>query len=126
MRPFLREAMAFGFPVQFPGFLMPTDIQEQLPDHFDVSLANRPNPGRRTTLRYDLPGLARIHLGIYDVGGRLVRTLVKPDTVYPAGRYTTEWDGRLESGDRAAGGLYFARLEVDGRIAVARKILLLP
>jgi hypothetical protein len=126
MRPFLREAMAFGFPVQFPGFLTPAAVQEQLTDHFDVSLANTPNPGRMMTIRYDLPGLARIRLAIYDVGGRLVRTFVKPDVVCLAGTYTTKWDGRSDSGDRAAGGLYFARLEVNGRTAVARKIILLP
>jgi flagellar hook assembly protein FlgD len=51
---------------------------------------------------------------VYDVTGRLVRSLV-PGVLQDAGRYSIEWDGRDESGGVAAAGLYFSRLEAGGQ-----------
>lgn len=126
MRPFLRMAMAFGFPVQFPGSLTPVEAQEELPETVEMGLVGMPSPGREIGLRYSLPGIGRVRLAVYDVSGRLVRTLVSPAAIQSAGTRTVEWDGRRDSGVRATAGLYFARLEVNGRSAATRKIVLLP
>jgi flagellar hook assembly protein FlgD len=42
---------------------------------------------------------------VYDVGGRLVRTLV--DAVQPAGVHAARWNGIVESGRKSASGVYF-------------------
>ena len=77
--------------------------------------AASPNPFMsRTALSYELPGRARVTLRVYDVSGRLVRSLV-PGVLQDAGRYLIEWDGRDESGAPAAAGLYFSRLEAGGQ-----------
>lgn len=71
---------------------------------------NHPNPfNPQTSLRYSLPQPAAVRLVIYDVRGRLVRTLVTGNQ--PAGLHTVVWDGRDDRGSDVASGVYFARLE---------------
>ena len=49
-----------------------------------------------------------VDLRVFDVGGRIVRTLAaKP---YGAGRHRVSWDGRAGDGRDLAPGLYFVRL----------------
>ncbi len=76
--------------------------------------AASPNPFQsRTELAYDLPRRGRVVLRIYDVGGRLVRSLV-PGAVQEAGHFALDWDGRDDAGAPAPAGLYFSRLEACG------------
>ncbi|MBZ0269093.1 FG-GAP-like repeat-containing protein, partial [bacterium] len=81
-----------------------------------------PNPFRRgTTIRYDLPRTADVHLRIYDVAGRLVRTLERGRGASP-GAYQVIWDGRNGSGRLVASGVYFYRLDA-GDFRDVRKIV---
>lgn len=80
-----------------------------LPGSFSL-FQNFPNPCRQTTtIEYQVPVETKVGLKIYDVTGRLVRKLVgekqKP------GSYVTRWDGKSDSGQRVAAGIYFYRLE---------------
>lgn len=78
-----------------------------------------PNPfNPRTTLRFDLPVGGRIHLEVFDVAGRLIRTLLDADL--PAGSHQAVWDGKDERGTGVASGSYFARLSADGRVETVR------
>ncbi|MBE0564426.1 MAG: hypothetical protein IH621_00585, partial [Krumholzibacteria bacterium] len=82
-----------------------------------------PNPfNPATELRFELPTEARVSLRVYDVAGRLVRTLTAGRL--PAGPHAVRWDGRDDRGRGAASGTYVARLEVDGA-PVARSMTLL-
>ncbi len=82
-----------------------------------------PNPSRgETALGFSLPRAGTVRLRIYDVAGRLVRTLV--DGQAAAGEGLVRWDGRDDHGGAAAGGLYFCRLET-GAGAVTRKFVLM-
>ena len=73
-----------------------------------------PNPfSSATVVRYDLPRAERVHLRVYDVFGRLVRTLVQGEQL-PAGRQEAVWNGRDDSGRKVAPGVYFYRLSADG------------
>jgi FG-GAP repeat/FlgD Ig-like domain len=84
---------------------------------------NVPNPFRNSTaINYDLPNEGRARLTIYDVLGRMVRTLV--DGQKPAGTNVAVWDGRDDSSRFSPSGIYFCRLEADGLI-VARRVVLL-
>jgi flagellar hook assembly protein FlgD len=60
---------------------------------------------------------------VYDVGGRVVRTLASGPR--DAGRYRAEWDGRDGTGARVAAGVYFVRL-VAGDEAMTRKVAVMP
>ncbi|MCB1184310.1 hypothetical protein KDM41_12815, partial [bacterium] len=81
-----------------------------------------PNPaGGDVTFGFALPRAGHARLRVYDVAGRLVRTLIDGDVVAGAGARV--WDGRADDGHPVAGGVYFFRLESpDG--ARTRKMIL--
>jgi hypothetical protein len=82
--------------------------------------APRPNPsGGAAEVRFSIPREAPVALRVYDVAGRLVRTLT--DGVLPAGSHAAQWDGTDEGGRRVAPGVYLYRLETPGESA-SRKI----
>ncbi len=71
---------------------------------------NTPNPfNPATTIRYALPRAGDVSLRVFDLRGRLVRTLV--DGHQPAGDHTVRWDGRTSAGGAAASGVYLYRLQ---------------
>ncbi len=81
-----------------------------------------PNPtSGSTTIGFSLPREANVRLRVYDVAGRLVRTLV--DGRVGSGEGIKIWDGRHEGGGQAAGGVYFYRLETGGQTLTRKMIL---
>jgi zinc metalloprotease ZmpB len=81
-----------------------------------------PNPfSAGTTLRFDLPASGPVDLSIYDVNGRMVRTIESGNVV--AGRHAYPWDGRDNSGHELSSGLYFVRFEAQGQ-SFSKKLLL--
>ena len=84
---------------------------------------NNPNPFNPvTTIAYGLAEDGRASLRVYDVAGRLVRTLV--DGTLPAGSYAAVWDGRNEHHEKVATGVYFCRFESEA-YTDSRKMVLL-
>lgn len=84
---------------------------------------NYPNPfSGRTTIGYELSIGGHVSLSIYDVSGRLVRTLRNEEI--PAGYHTVEWDQRDHAGRRMPVGIYFYRLSAPDFVTT-RKMLLL-
>ncbi|MFH2052546.1 MAG: FlgD immunoglobulin-like domain containing protein [bacterium] len=82
-----------------------------------------PNPfNPTTTLSFAVPSAGPVRLRIYDVAGRLIRTLV--DDVRPAGRYQEVWDGRSAEGRPVASGIYLYRLQAGG-ISMCRRMVIL-
>ena len=60
-------------------------------------------------------------LGVYDVGGRLVRALA--DGAQTAGRKSVRWDGRDDQGRALPAGMYLVRMQATG-FAQMRKLVL--
>lgn len=83
-----------------------------------------PNPmSRATEIRFALPRPTNVTLRLFDVNGRMIRTMV--DGALPAGERALSWDGRDDAGESVAAGIYFARFDADGwrdtrRIIVSR------
>ncbi len=75
---------------------------------FDI--ANVPSEGAKTSLK------------VYDVSGRLIKTLV--DRRMGPGRYEAVWNGTNNSGAPIASGVYFYRLKV-GNYTKTKKMVLL-
>jgi len=69
-------------------------------------------------LQYTLPRAAIVRLGVYDASGRLVRELASGTR--EAGTHAEAWNLRDASRRAVGAGLYFARLETDGRTLVRR------
>ncbi|MFH1844108.1 MAG: M6 family metalloprotease domain-containing protein [bacterium] len=102
--------------------LVITDVDDPLPIPRLAAklLPASPNPVNPSTLvRFHVPTDARqVSLGVYDQRGRLVRSLV--NGLSESGWLEEVWDGRDDSGERMASGLYFARLEVDGLVQIQK------
>jgi hypothetical protein len=79
------------------------------------------NPGTGSRLEFSVPSASRVSLKLYDVQGRVVRTLVDQDA--EAGAFTAQWDGRADDGARMGRGVYFARL-VAGSQTSEKKLVL--
>ena len=99
------------------------DEDRSLADAFELQ-QNTPNPFNPTTsIAFQVPeGGAQVSLQIYDVSGRLVRTLVKG--YEPSGSRTVVWDGRDDAGQPVAGGIYFSRMTADEFSSTAKMIML--
>jgi hypothetical protein len=84
---------------------------------------NAPNPfNPRTKISFVLPAAGEATLCVYDVDGRLVRTLLSGHQ--EAGERTVTWDGDDDRGGRVASGLYFCLLR-SGDHSLVRKMTLL-
>ena len=79
------------------------------------------NPGTGSRLEFTVPSASRVSLMVYDVQGRVVRTLVDQDA--EAGPFSAQWDGRADDGARMGRGVYFARL-VAGTLTSEKKLVL--
>jgi hypothetical protein len=82
-----------------------------------------PNPFvGATTVLFSVPQEGRAVVRVYDVSGRLVRTL--DDSLREPGPHEVRWNGRNGDGDAVASGVYFVRLEAAGH-SKTRKVVLL-
>jgi len=87
-------------------------------------LPSSPNPVRAysATIRYSLAEPRPVRLRIYDLQGRLVKTLAN-DAEQP-GLHEIIWDTRGSSGERVTPGIYFYSFEA-GEFVETRKMVLL-
>lgn len=102
----------------------PTDVAEQAdrPAAFALEHA-RPNPfNPSTTVSFAIPRDGDVRLTVYDVNGRLVRTLV--DDHVATGEHTVVWNGLDDAGRAAASGVYIVRLSTPTETASRRLTLL--
>jgi len=84
---------------------------------------NYPNPfNPKATIKFETARPGNVKLVIYDVAGRLVRTLV--DEHRDPNRYVVVWDGTNNAGSRVSSGVYFCRM-VAGSFDRTYKMLLL-
>ena len=75
---------------------------------------NVPNPfNPRTSIAFDLDRSGPVSLRIYDVRGQLVDVL--QDGYLRAGHYVKIWEGLDARGKDVASGIYYLRLDTDGR-----------
>ncbi len=81
-----------------------------------------PNPAiTELTIGWQIPRAMRVCLSIYDISGRLARTLVNGQT--RAGRYLTDWNGKDNQGKQAAAGIYFVRLDSEDATVTEKVVL---
>jgi hypothetical protein len=103
----------------------PVDVPqtEHMPTAFALSSA-WPNPAS-SDMSFELAvpqGQGPATVSVYDLAGRRVRTLVEGEVT--PGRHRLTWDGRDASGNRAAPGVYLAKLEAP-HVKATKKLTLL-
>lgn len=84
---------------------------------------NYPNPFRaHTNIKYSLPTESKVSLSIFDISGRLIRTLVNQKQ--SAGIYSIFWDGKDKQRKSVSSGVYFYHLKTDNHQTTNRAIMI--
>lgn len=130
----------FGFPLYFMKFseakLVAEDVMSDFGEPVGVTgegakfkggiarlFQNRPNPFLKgTTIHYQIPSKTLVSLKIYDLSGRLVRTLV--NSIEGRGVKSVLWHGRNLEGMAVPSGTYFYKLSA-GDFTFTRKMVYL-
>ena len=73
---------------------------------------NYPNPfNPQTSIRFQLPANDVVSLQVFDVSGRVVRTLVNGELT--SGQHVARWDGRDDAGQMLSSGVYFYQMQTS-------------
>ena len=105
------EQVRIDFMGQVLQFFFPTtsidgDDNQLIPREYALA-PNFPNPfNPQTTISYQLPHPSRVELSIYNTLGQKVRNLIAEQQA--SGVYEIIWDGRNDSGEQLASGIYIA------------------
>ncbi|NPV14376.1 T9SS type A sorting domain-containing protein [candidate division WOR-3 bacterium] len=84
------------------------------PDSFRL-LRVFPNPCRnRTTIFYSLAQPSFVSLGLFDISGRKVKTLLEKEQA--TGWYALTWDGTDDRGNNVRSGVYFLHLKTASNL----------
>ncbi len=114
---YIDDILIEGFHTEFSGIET---------DDFKCVLLLRdadPNPfDGTTTLRYQLPANTAVLLQVFDLSGRLVRTLASRQQ--QPGLYSVSWDGRDAAHRRVPSGIYLTRLQAGAQSVTARAVLI--
>ncbi len=93
-----------------------------LPGSFSLA-QNYPNPfNPTTTISFSLPAKGQARIEIYNVLGKLVA--VPFDGVAEAGDHQVVWNGKNDTGEAVASGVYFYRLTADNYTDTKKMMLL--
>jgi len=109
------DSVRFSCPDAWAGVGFGADLG---PEPVTLALIGESPARSLVSLRLALRSGGRVHVAIYDVGGRRVRTLL--DGAAAAGATLLQWDGRAEDGRLASSGVYFARATGANGRGVAR------
>ena len=103
-------------------FLATNDEINQLPHAFNL-YNNYPNPFNPvTTICYDLPEDALVNITIYDIMGRIVRTLI--NSQQNAGFKSIQWNATNDAGSPLSAGLYLYKIQADNFVQTRKMVLL--
>ena len=99
-----------------------TGVINRPPEAHAQLFQNSPNPfgDGSTRIEYSLNQSAQVTLKIYDVAGRLVKTI--NEGMRPEGRHFAVWNGLDGNGNQVSSGVYFYRLETNGLPAMSKKM----
>ncbi|MDO9578232.1 MAG: right-handed parallel beta-helix repeat-containing protein, partial [Candidatus Cloacimonadales bacterium] len=85
---------------------------------------NYPNPfNPETTISFSIPEDSKVGITIYNIKGQKVKTLVSEDL--EKGIHKIVWDSKDSSGKSVSSGVYFYKLDVNGKTKGLKKMLLL-
>ena len=86
-------------------------LQQNYPNPF--------NPVTKINFAVDKPG--NVSVRVFNTRGELVKTLT--NQWYPQGDHTVSWDGKTQSGGKAASGIYYMQAKSNGATDVIKTVL---
>ena len=102
-----------------------TDViseSDQLPDDY-MAARNYPNPfNLATSIEYRIAESGDVYLGIYNLAGQTVRKMMLP--ALAAGINRIQLEAVDQSGRKLPSGVYFYRLESNGKVAAGKMVLI--
>jgi len=99
-------------------------IGDDLPSGRPRLLGCFPNPfNPNTTIAFRVPARVQVNITVFDVSGRLIRTLVDGIDFGP-GRHEVVWNGRDDAGKPVVSGTYSYRMDAGGFISTGKAVLL--
>ena len=110
--------------IDFDGLVAVKDMEKasHVLNNFRLH-SNHPNPfNPSTNISYELAEAGNVEVIIYDVLGKEITRLVSERQA--AGAYQAHWNGESAEGLKAAGGMYFYQLSVDGQTDVKKMLLI--
>lgn len=98
------------------------EIDNRIPESFEVS-QNYPNPfNPSTTIRYSLPEETYVSIKIFDVNGNYVADLA--DNHQNPGTYSITWNGKNNNGQSVASGVYYFNIKAGNFVKTTKMMLL--
>lgn len=95
----------------------------ELPPFILTLHPNFPNPfNPETTIPFTIPERGNLLIEVYDIRGRLVRTIFEDIAEKGYGEVT--WDGRNNQGRAVESGIYFYRLKYGDKVMGEKAVLL--
>lgn len=112
-----------GIAIDRPGGTKGEVLSDPDAEAWDTALhAAQPNPfNPRVTLSFTLASAGEVQLQVFDVRGRVVRTLV--NEVRSTGPHTVVWTGQDAHARAVSSGVYFVRLQAGGVVRTQRIVL---
>ncbi len=84
---------------------------------------NYPNPfNPTTTISFSVKESVPVNIGIYNVKGQLVKTLLNEEKA--AGNHSIVWDGRDNNGSAASSGIYYYKMSA-GKYSSTKKMIMM-
>ncbi|MBN1999538.1 CotH kinase family protein [candidate division KSB1 bacterium] len=104
-----------------PGAMSATSFSERTVQQFRLA-QNYPNPFNSTTkISVELQQNSHVHLEIFDLLGRKIRTLA--DETKASGFHTFIWDGCNALNESVCSGIYSCRIRCDEKTSMIKMIL---
>lgn len=86
-------------------------------------LQNYPNPfNPSTSIEYEIPKSGGVEISIYDLNGRLVKTLVQENQ--QQGRHQVIWDGLDKSNQKVVSSFYIYSIKFDNTTLSKKMVLI--
>ena len=99
------------------------DSDNAIPNSYSLS-ENYPNPfNPSTTLSYFIPEEGYVVIDIYNINGQRIKTFTSGREA--SGKHSIQWNGKDEKGLKMESGIYLYTMNIDGRVADTKKMLLL-
>ena len=127
----VEENLSNAFLLQPGEYRIYTDVELETPD-LTVGLVNAggdkrstvsvyPNPfNNLTTISYELANTDRVDVSVFDLSGRVVKSIYTG--TQGAGHYNLIWDGKDESGNKCAAGVYTIRVATRQSVGTSKVI----
>jgi hypothetical protein len=91
-----------------------------------MNLRNNPLVSGQATINFGLSKADRVQVRVFDVSGRLVRTLADRQFAPKTGGWTLTWDGTDDGGRQVSRGVYFTQVKyMNSKFTDAKKLTVL-